>query len=73
LKGRRSGSVNLKPSLKTILKNKNDVILISDTGMISNQQPSTTGLRLSYVEVKLLIYIPVYTVVQLPINQYFAK
>jgi hypothetical protein len=39
------GSVNLKPSLKTILK-KNDVILISDTGMISNQQPSiTTGLR----------------------------
>lgn len=31
----------------------NDVILISDTGMISNQQPSiTTGLRgLSYVEV----------------------
>ena len=34
-------------------KLKNDVILISDTGMISNQQPSiTTGLRgLSYVEV----------------------
>jgi acetylornithine deacetylase/succinyl-diaminopimelate desuccinylase-like protein len=56
LKGRRSGSVNLKPSLKTILKKlKNDVILISDTGMISNQQPSiTTGLRgLSYVEVEV--------------------
>ena len=34
-------------------KLKNDVILISDTGMISNTQPSiTTGLRgLSYVEV----------------------
>jgi acetylornithine deacetylase/succinyl-diaminopimelate desuccinylase-like protein len=34
---------------------KNDVILISDTGMISNQQPSiTTGLRgLSYVEVEV--------------------
>ncbi|MEN8765716.1 MAG: dipeptidase [Wenyingzhuangia sp.] len=34
---------------------ENDVILISDTGMISNQQPSiTTGLRgLSYVEVEL--------------------
>ena len=34
-------------------KLKNDVILISDTGMISNEQPSiTTGLRgLSYVEV----------------------
>jgi acetylornithine deacetylase/succinyl-diaminopimelate desuccinylase-like protein len=55
LKGRRSGSVNLKPSLKTIRKKlKNDVILISDT-MISNQQPSiTTGLRgLSYVEVEV--------------------
>jgi acetylornithine deacetylase/succinyl-diaminopimelate desuccinylase-like protein len=41
---------------KTFVENnteklKNDVILISDTGMISNQQPSiTTGLRgLSYV------------------------
>ena len=36
-------------------KLKNDVILISDTGMISNQQPSiTTGLRgLSYVEVEV--------------------
>lgn len=34
---------------------KNDVILISDTGMISNEQPSiTTGLRgLSYVEVEV--------------------
>ena len=33
----------------------NDVILISDTGMISNTQPSiTTGLRgLSYVEVEV--------------------
>lgn len=36
-------------------KLKNDVILISDTGMISNAQPSiTTGLRgLSYVEVEV--------------------
>ena len=36
-------------------KLKNDVILISDTGMISNKQPSiTTGLRgLSYVEVEV--------------------
>ena len=36
-------------------KLRNDVILISDTGMISNQQPSiTTGLRgLSYVEVEV--------------------
>ncbi|MDO4727492.1 MAG: dipeptidase [Bacteroidota bacterium] len=36
-------------------KLKNDVILISDTGIISNQQPSiTTGLRgLSYVEVEV--------------------
>jgi len=36
-------------------KLSNDVILISDTGMISNQQPSiTTGLRgLSYVEVEV--------------------
>ena len=36
-------------------KLKNDVILISDTGMISNTQPSiTTGLRgLSYVEVEI--------------------
>lgn len=36
-------------------KLKNDVILISDTGMISNNQPSiTTGLRgLSYVEVEI--------------------
>jgi hypothetical protein len=53
------------------------VILISDTGMISNQQPSiTTGLRgLSYVEVEVtgpnVIYIPVYTVVQLPIQSIF--
>ncbi|WP_461532184.1 dipeptidase [Sinomicrobium sp.] len=37
-------------------KLKNDVILISDTGMISNTQPSiTTGLRgLSYMEVKVV-------------------
>jgi len=36
-------------------KLKNDIILISDTGMISNSQPSiTTGLRgLSYVEVEI--------------------
>lgn len=36
-------------------KLKNDVVLISDTGMISNKQPSiTTGLRgLSYVEVEV--------------------
>ena len=46
------------PSLDWFVKNhleklQNDVILISDTGMISNTQPSiTTGLRgLSYVEV----------------------
>ncbi len=48
------------PSLEWYVKNNreklsNDVILISDTGMISNQQPSiTTGLRgLSYVEVEV--------------------
>ena len=50
------GSVNLKTFVEnnTFLL-KNDVILISDTGMISNQQPSiTTGLRgLSYVEVEV--------------------
>ncbi|HPW98090.1 MAG TPA: dipeptidase [Flavobacterium sp.] len=47
-------------SLGTFVENNqeklaNDVILISDTGMISNQQPSiTTGLRgLSYVEVEV--------------------
>jgi len=40
---------------KNQAKLANDVILISDTGMISNQQPSiTTGLRgLSYVEVEV--------------------
>ena len=34
---------------------ESDIILISDTGMISNSQPSiTTGLRgLSYMEVKV--------------------
>jgi acetylornithine deacetylase/succinyl-diaminopimelate desuccinylase-like protein len=48
------------PSLEWYVKNNreklaNDVILISDTGMISNEQPSiTTGLRgLSYVEVEV--------------------
>ncbi len=48
------------PSLDWFVKKnqeklRNDVILISDTGMISNQQPSiTTGLRgLSYVEVEV--------------------
>ena len=50
------GSVNLKSFVKNNTeKLKNDVILISDTGMISNQQPSiTTGLRgLSYIEVEV--------------------
>ncbi|MFB0911485.1 MAG: dipeptidase [Flavobacterium sp.] len=50
------GSVNLKTFVENNTeKLKNDVILISDTGMISNQQPSiTTGLRgLSYVEVEV--------------------
>ncbi len=49
------------PSLEWFVKRNqeklsNDVILISDTGMISNQQPSiTTGLRgLSYVEVEII-------------------
>jgi acetylornithine deacetylase/succinyl-diaminopimelate desuccinylase-like protein len=50
------GSVNLKKFVENNTKKlQNDVILISDTGMISNQQPSiTTGLRgLSYVEVEV--------------------
>ena len=50
------GSVNLETFIKNNAeKLKNDVILISDTGMISNEQPSiTTGLRgLSYVEVEV--------------------
>ena len=50
------GSKNLSKFVSTHQeKLKNDVILISDTGMISNQQPSiTTGLRgLSYVEVEV--------------------
>ena len=50
------GSINLKTFVEhNVEKLKNDVILISDTGMISNQQPSiTTGLRgLSYVEVEV--------------------
>ena len=49
------------PSLEWFVKRNqeklaNDVILISDTGMISNSQPSiTTGLRgLSYVEVEVM-------------------
>jgi acetylornithine deacetylase/succinyl-diaminopimelate desuccinylase-like protein len=54
------------------------VILISDTGMISNQQPSiTTGLRgLSYVEVEVTgpnRDIPDCTEVPLPINQCVGK
>lgn len=50
------GSPNLEIFVKQNQeKLKNDVILISDTGMISNDQPSiTTGLRgLSYVEVEV--------------------
>ncbi len=50
------GSPNLEIFVKqNHEKLKNDIILISDTGMISNQQPSiTTGLRgLSYVEVEV--------------------
>ncbi|MBU2949977.1 dipeptidase [Tamlana agarivorans] len=50
------GSVNLATFVKANHdKLKNDVILISDTGMIANDVPSiTTGLRgLSYVEVEV--------------------
>ena len=50
------GSENLSKFVKTHQdKLKNDVILISDTGMISKDTPSiTTGLRgLSYVEVEV--------------------
>ncbi len=50
------GSDNLEAFVKENKeKLKNDVILISDTGMISNTQPSiTTGLRgLSYLEVEV--------------------
>lgn len=50
------GSPNLEPVLrKHSALFSNDVVLISDTGMISNTQPSiTTGLRgLSYVEVEV--------------------
>lgn len=50
------GSVNLaKYVAENQEKLKNDVILISDTGMISREHPSiTTGLRgLSYVEVEV--------------------
>ncbi|MFT5846129.1 MAG: acetylornithine deacetylase/succinyl-diaminopimelate desuccinylase-like protein [Psychroserpens sp.] len=50
------GSVNLSKFVKANkAKLKNDVILISDTGMISQDVPSiTTGLRgLSYVEVEV--------------------
>ena len=50
------GSVNLSKFVKSNQeKLKNDIILISDTGMIANDVPSiTTGLRgLSYVEVEV--------------------
>tara|TARA_R110000868_G_scaffold720_6_gene5299 strand:+ start:18488 stop:19876 length:1389 start_codon:yes stop_codon:yes gene_type:complete len=50
------GSVNLSKFVKANQKKlQNDVILISDTGMIANNVPSiTTGLRgLSYVEVEV--------------------
>lgn len=50
------GSVNLSTFVKNNQeKLKNDVILISDTGMIANNIPSiTTGLRgLSYVQVEI--------------------
>src|SRR5690606_1500014 len=50
------GSENLSGFIKQNLdKLANDVILISDTGMISNTQPSiTTGLRgISYIEVEI--------------------
>ena len=50
------GSPSLGPFIKEHTELfSNDVILISDTGMISNEQPSiTTGLRgLSYVEVEI--------------------
>ena len=50
------GSANLETFIKAnIEKLKADVILVSDTGMISNDTPSvTTGLRgLSYVEVEV--------------------
>lgn len=50
------GSVNLSKFVETNQeKLKNDIILISDTGMIANDVPSiTTGLRgLSYVEVEV--------------------
>jgi acetylornithine deacetylase/succinyl-diaminopimelate desuccinylase-like protein len=50
------GSVSLSGFVKqNQAKLANDIILISDTGMISNDQPSiTTGLRgLSYVEVEV--------------------
>ncbi len=51
------GSVNLSKFVKANQeKLKNDVILISDTGMIANDVPSiTTGLRgLSYVEIEVI-------------------
>lgn len=69
------GSVSLEWFLERNQdKLENDVILISDTGMISKDTPSiTTGLRgLSYVEVEvtglIVIYIQVYTEAQLPIQ-----
>jgi acetylornithine deacetylase/succinyl-diaminopimelate desuccinylase-like protein len=55
LKGRRSGKCQSKTFVENNTEKLKNVILISDTGMISNQQPSiTTGLRgLSYVEVEV--------------------
>jgi len=50
------GSENLEKFIKENKKKlKSDIILISDTGIISNEQPSiTTGLRgLSYMEVSI--------------------
>jgi hypothetical protein len=63
-----------------IKKNYCDCILISDTHIYSNEQPTvTTGLRgLSYVEVEVEgqteIYIQDFTVVQFPIrSMYFQE
>lgn len=53
---RRSGSDNLEHFVRANTeKLTNDVILISDTGMLANDLPSiTTGLRgMSYVEVEV--------------------
>jgi hypothetical protein len=63
---------------RTPRKNLKRCDLISDTGMISNQQPSiTTGLRgLSYVELKLQVQTATCsdcTEAPLPINQCVGK